>query len=178
MPVGAARGVWLSGARAPHGGRTLAAVAVRGHGSSLYPHPDQVRSSRIRAAGSAPGDDRRNKGADTYPLSRKGNKRQRTRDPFAFPDDDPFAFPGEQTLTQTLNMALTLTLTLTLALALSGQLLSKKSKQKRQKRKKSNPTLPGACAKFLIYCMHCTQRAGDLHFSQDKRAAGASVGPG
>ena len=37
MPVGAARGVRLSGARAPHGGRTLAAVAVRRHGSSLSP---------------------------------------------------------------------------------------------------------------------------------------------
>ena len=35
MPVGAARGVRLSGARVPHGGRALAAVAVRGHGSSL-----------------------------------------------------------------------------------------------------------------------------------------------
>ena len=39
MPVGAARGLRLSGARVPHGGRTLAAVAVRRHGSSLSPPP-------------------------------------------------------------------------------------------------------------------------------------------
>ena len=41
MPVGAARGVWLSGARAPHGGRTWGervTVDVLGHGSSLSPH--------------------------------------------------------------------------------------------------------------------------------------------
>ena len=46
MPVGAARGVSLSGARAPHGGRTLAAVAVRGHGSSLSP-PTSVRHEAL-----------------------------------------------------------------------------------------------------------------------------------
>ena len=42
MPVGAARGAWLSGARAPHGGRALAAVAVLGLVSSLSP-PTSVR---------------------------------------------------------------------------------------------------------------------------------------
>ena len=46
MPVGAARGVRLSGARAPHGGRTLAAVAVRGHGSSLSP-PHHCTGGRL-----------------------------------------------------------------------------------------------------------------------------------
>ena len=59
MPVGAARGVWLSGARAPHGGRTLAAVAVPRRGSSLSPPTSVHHEARGRRSAKSPEQRRR-----------------------------------------------------------------------------------------------------------------------
>ena len=59
MPVGAAPGVRLSGARVPHGGRTLAAVAVPGRGSSLSPPTSVHHEVRGRRSAKRPEQRRR-----------------------------------------------------------------------------------------------------------------------